>query len=101
VHKYDHHCVLLDICIGEANQKYYIAFLYANLYNTVLVLKELLILIKEDVFIDEVTGIEHLGNGYTLKAFTIIVLILNLLLTAYLIVMHTNFLFNGSTTYEK
>jgi hypothetical protein len=58
-------------------------------------------LIKDDVVIDQVTGIESLGNGYTLKAVAIIALILNLLLTAYLIVMHTNFLFNGSTTYEK
>lgn len=57
VHKYDHHCVLLDVCIGEANQKYYIAFLYANLYNTVFLLMDLLALIKNDVFIDELTGI--------------------------------------------
>ena len=57
VHKYDHHCVLLNICIGEMNQKYYIAFLYAHLYNTVIVLEYLLENVKGNVILDYETGI--------------------------------------------
>ena len=33
VHKYDHHCVLMDICIGEFNHRYYLLFLVCFLYN--------------------------------------------------------------------
>jgi hypothetical protein len=101
VHKYDHHCVLLDICIGEFNQKYYIGFLYAHLYNTVFLMRELLIDIKENVYMDPITGIEHINVTYTLEALSIIVLTLNLILTTYLVSIHTRFLFNGSITYEK
>lgn len=99
VHKYDHHCVLLNICIGERNQKYYIAFLYAHFYNTYIVLSHLLENIKDDVHIDMATGIESIDDLYVLKALCIILLMLNFVLTIYLLFIHTRFLFNGLTTY--
>ncbi len=101
VHKYDHHCVLLNICIGEANQKYYVGFLYAHFYNTFVVLDWLLGRVKDDVWVDSKTGVEHLDKMYMLKALGIILLALNLVLTIYLVFIHTRFFFNGSTTYEK
>lgn len=47
------------------------------------------------------TGIETIDDLYVLKAICIILLMLNFVLTIYLVFIHTGFLFNGSTTYEK
>jgi hypothetical protein len=98
VHKYDHHCVLLNICIGEANQKYYILFLWMHFANTVYVLGQLLVWIKGQVSLDH-NGIEHLTYTYYLQAVFIILMTLNFILTIYLVFIHTQFLFNGLTTY--
>lgn len=49
IHKYDHHCVLMDICIGEFNHKYYLLFLMSLVYNTLVMLVIFTYEMKEEV----------------------------------------------------
>lgn len=58
VHKYDHHCVLLGICIGESNQKYYIPFLWFFLLSSFIQLITYYDLIGNYLYLDD-KGYEH------------------------------------------
>lgn len=88
VHKYDHHCLFLDMCIGEFNQKYYILFLWTYLCNLLAVSQEILSWLPPEVTVDE-RGIEHISWRYFWYALTMIACLFNLTLIVYLCGLHT------------
>jgi len=68
------------------------------LYNTILVIKNLLVWIDNEIYMDE-NGIEHISVKYFFEAIGIIILSLILILVCYLTFIHTCFVLAGETTY--
>lgn len=99
VHKYDHHCVLLGICIGEANQKYYLLFLWAFFICSFMQIFQYLSIIGDHLWVDE-AGYEHVDWLYLYLSFTIIFFVLSILVVGYLSVYHTYLALKNDTTYE-
>lgn len=100
VHKFDHHCVLMGVCIGEFNHKHYVLFLYCYLVNTFLLVRAFHLHILGEVTLDE-KGVEHLSLKYYFEAVILILLYFNSFLAVYLTFFHTIFMFNNITTWEK
>lgn len=98
VHKYDHHCVLMDICIGEFNHRYYLLFLVCFLYNIAKMLFLLTLEIRDEVSINE-SGVESFTATFYLYAVALMFLYFLLILTAYLMVYHIYLCCNNATTW--
>lgn len=99
VHKYDHHCVLLGICIGEANQKYYLPFLWTFLASSIIQMCGYFAVVGDYLWVDEY-GYEHVQWQYTSMSFLIIFFLLSTVIVGYLAIYHTYLALNNDTTYE-
>lgn len=100
IHKYDHHCFLLEVCIGEFNHKYYICFLPVFTICEVAAVVAALRLLPDEV-VPMPGGFDKLTAAFYFLTLEIFFSIAAACLCATLFIKHFQLALNNDTTWER